>query len=327
MSSTLVIFCSGNGTPWYQSSSAKSGDLTINPVGKGKGTKPKPTKTRASAKSGPEVLYPIFSEMAVLTSDPFWRTSFEEMAVGKCHRGFRFENETLVYKVRNRVQTCSLVGVSPYQAVEIIQTFMRTTAGIMSTNDIETRNRQLKQIMAMSSETTIESWGKIRSSQHRTILIANYVASVGEHFGLTEEEEERLDGVIRLGIILKHFDSSTIHVANSSIVQIDGLYRKPDGSFAIETSIAPEKIRPVRKSHSEDSPPTGESPSGEHDDGEDETIDPQIGINIRKRWAKFLDSLTKKCSFETQVIHVVAPPMAPEERDCEVIPGSIEYYS
>lgn len=288
MTGVMVVFSGEN--PWFHSSSAKSSDLNINPVGKGKGPKKTQTKTRASAKSGPEVVNPIFLAMASISMDPFWRTTFNDAAINKFHRGFRYENDILIHKVRNKITTCSLSGLSPEYAIEIVQTFMRTTSGIMSSIDIESRNRQLKQIMAMTSEQSIDSWGKVRSLQHRAILIANYVAMVAEQLGLSEHEEERLDSIIRLGVMTKYFNSSTIHMANSVIIHIDGLCRGIDGSFVIDYSRQPEKSKTTTRKGVHDTV----TPHPEHDDEHDEEIDPQVSVNALKKWQKLIDHLGKK---------------------------------
>lgn len=282
MSGMMIIFSEGN--LWFSSGAAKTSDLSINPVGKStKGVKK--TRTRASAKEDVEIINPIFVRMAELSYDPFWKATFSEAAIGKLHRGFRFLNGILYHKIRNKETMCNINGINSEIAVEMIKTFMRTTAGIMSGTDIEVKNRELKQIMATSTDITIDSWGKIRSTQHRNILIANYVTLLAEHYGLSEEEESRLETLIRTGIVTKHFNSSTIHVTNSVISNIDGLYRLPDGRFTLDYSVTPEKGRTK----------TGEPCyTLETTPPEDDWIKPTYGVDSSKKWKKFVDMMLKR---------------------------------
>ncbi len=227
----LVIFTTDK-TPWFNSG-ANGTALAINPVGKGKGPKKAPSKSRASAKSGPEVVNPYFTEMAAVCIDPFWKTTFTEASYGKFHRGFKYEKEsaTLIFKIRNKSFTCNIYDLAIPDAVAAVQNFMRTTANIMSSADIQERTQRLNQMRALNVEAPINSWGKIKSNQHRQILISKFVVSVTEACKLTVEEANQLDRTIRLGVIIKYFDSSNIHMNNGLIVSIDGLRREENGLF------------------------------------------------------------------------------------------------
>lgn len=297
MSGVLVIF-SGGENPWFQSSNAKNEDLTRNPVGKGKSSKKTTTKTRASAKSAPEVIYPIFGKMVDLTTDPFWKTTFYEASIGKFHRGFRFNADTLTHKVRNKACSCNIAGMTIYEAIDTVQSFMRNTAGIMSSIDIENRNRDLKRFAAHNIENSIRSWGDVRSTDYRNILVAKYVSTLAEMYDLTEKEEEQLETVIKMGIILNRFNSSTIHVENSIIISIDGLYRQPDGIFAVDSGKAPiPKPSKTKSTVVETALVSYDPESGKYQYGEvqeDSGIRPIVTIDIMKKWNKIVKELEKK---------------------------------
>jgi hypothetical protein len=239
--------------------------------------------------------------MGEACDDAFWRTTFMEAGIGKFHRGFRYENWTLFHKVRNREKSCNISGLHPMAAIEAVQTFMRNTAGIMSSTDIALRNSELKQLISDSDTTTTPTWGKIRSSQHRDILIANYVATIAERQGLSESEEEQLDTTIRIGILTKYFNSSTITISDSAIVNIQGLCRKPNGEFAIDYTAIPERTKGTRKYEES----TSVTQSGELDDDVEVNFDPKININLKKKWNKFLELMFKR--YEPVILMDPAP--------------------
>ena len=283
----MVIF--SKGIPTFNSN-AKASDLVVNPVGKGKGLNKKSTpsiRNRASAKSGPEVVNPCFLVMADLCSDPFWRTTFNDAAIGKFHRGFKFIKDTLYFKVRNKIQECKITNLEPELAIEVIKNFMCTTAGIMSSCDIDRHNNQLKDMIVSYNENQLDSWSKIRSTQQRAILIANYVATVTEALNLTEHEADKLYDIINIGIIMKCFDNNNITVANNTITNITGLYRRENGEFVIDMSLASDKKSGRCVSYNDD---TNTDVYGQYENVEQSHT---TRINILKEWSGFLNDVLK----------------------------------
>lgn len=232
MSGVLVIF--SNGAPIFKSNNAKSTDLNINAVGKGKGPKRTDVKTRASAKLDPDPIHPIFLKMEKAVDDPFWKSTFHEAAFNKFHRGFKFYNDTLSSKIRNKTQNCCLQGLTIDQSIIAVKNFMASTYNIMSTSDVEKSNQLLKEIFCSISEEYPETWSSIRSYQTKTLLISKYVENCTIGLKLCEKEEKQLYEVIKLGLDIKVFNTDTITLNKGVIYSIEGLYRKDNGEFCFD---------------------------------------------------------------------------------------------
>jgi hypothetical protein len=276
MSDVLVIF-SGNNT-WFQSNGVKDGDLELNPVGKGKGVK-KVVKTRASAKANPDPINSLFSEMSTLCSDPFWRDTFKDASFGKFPRGFRYNNDILISKIKNKTKNCSLQGMSAIQAIGVVQEFMRETSRIMSSQDVEERNQHLRQIIIDNTDMdNAITWSKIKAPQEKSLYIARYVSALTKMASLTPEQSKQLNNVIRHNVSVKYFGSKNIIMNNGDITSIVGLCMKENGEFGVDKSVV--KLDRVKAKK-----------AVEEDEEEDEH---QIDVNIRKKWSAFLGQMQKK---------------------------------
>lgn len=277
--SKLVIFSKGEKL-WYKSPSTKSNDLKRNPVGKGSSNKkPKVTKTRASAKAPPKVVNPIFKEMIPMTPDPFWKTLFDEASIGKFNRGLCFNNNCLTYKSGNKTTPCSIDGMEIEEAMVTMQTFMRTTASIISSLDKQIQSEELKRIASENIQLSSGStpWSQIRSINNQTTLVTHYVTSIGAELNLNCEEENELINLIMIGIFSKRFNSKNIHMFNSVIHRIDGLVRREDGTFEIDPVACPLPCYPKVQ---------------EVADEEDDKS--SSNVNFTKLWGKFVKDATKK---------------------------------
>lgn len=301
-SDCLVIFVTGDKKPWYNSGGDGS-NLSINPVGKGKGPKKPASKSRASAKSGPDIINPCFVPMSELCTDPFWRTTFIEASYGKFHRGFRYDNlgNNMTYKLKNKTRACNINDLTVYEAAVTIQKFMNDTAGIMSTIDVQNRTKHLNQLRLQKKEEFIDSWGKIKSDIHKQILICGFVTTMSEYYKLTEPEINQLSETIRLGVATKKFNLTNIQIDKGIVVNIGGLIRLPNGNFDIDPSIM---TKPSKKKT--------------YDKNEEEEDGIVYGkVNIMKKWNKLLDTLSKKG--ETKYI----PSSIPNESISEPDSGSL----
>lgn len=287
------------GTPWYQSGDMS--DLPINPapVGKGKSEKKAPTKNRASAKGPTEVLYPIFNSAAELTVDSFWKAILQEMAVGKMPRGFRYVNGVLTYKLRTKTTEKAIDQVSPQQAMTDAITFIQNQAGILSQADKEMKELAMKEQLAAMAEIEINSWSQIRSAPQRNMLIRQYVRQVSRIMQLGPGPSGKLEGLIRLGILVGYFNSSTIHVHKGFIQSVDGLAQKPDGTFVIDPNFTfklkkPTKTKRSQREQSDDLTSTADTSSSANVEGELELDSATSNVSFLKQWMKFLNSLQKR---------------------------------
>ena len=234
----FVIF-SGRQT-WYSSSTDNL------PQSKTKTKAPRAgNKNRASAKTVPPAIYPIFESCAALTTDPYWKCMMQEAAIGTFPRSFRYQNGSLTYRMKSKTRECPIPTDDPEQALATVRQFMMTVAGISSPTDIEIHKIEIDKRLTDYMAQEYNSWSEIQTTQHRTILIGLFVERIGNEFNLDLHQREALDNSIKLGILAGHLNSDNIHVRGNSIASIDGLIRDSEtGQFRIEPPT--RKIRPTR---------------------------------------------------------------------------------
>jgi len=236
----FVIF-SGRQT-WYSSSTDNL------PQHKTKTKAPRAlNKNRASAKTVPPAIYPIFQSCAELTDDPYWKCMMQEAAIGIFPRSFRYQNGTLTHRMKSKTRECPIPTEDPERALATVRQFMMSAAGISSPTDIEIQKIEIEKRLTDCIAQEFKSWSEIQTTQHRTILIGLFVERIGNELNLDLHQREALDNSIKLGILAGHLNTDNIHVRGNSIVTIDGLIRDSEtGQFRIEPPN--RKIRPVRAS-------------------------------------------------------------------------------
>jgi hypothetical protein len=299
--SNFIIY--SENVPWFQSAN----EVQVKQV-KEKTVK-KPVKSRDSAKSKPEVIYPIFAEASELTEDRFWKSILNDASIGKFPKVFYFVNGTLSYKLKNKIVTVNIDMKNARNALDILCTFMRDRAGILSDIDMIEKNKEQRIRMSIIADVEINSWSQIKCKTHRSILIAKIVSSISNIYDLDKNASSNLEDLIRLGILAGYFNNTTIHVENGYITGIDGLIYNGEGSYNIDTNNIIVKKAPKSRSNTsafqqysnEDtndiytSTSIKDLPSSNGLDNDDkEFSNNNEKVNFIKLWIKFLKSLEKR---------------------------------
>ena len=204
-------------------------------------------KNRASAKTIPPAVYPIFQSCAALTDDPYWKRLMQEAATGIFPRSFRYQNGVLTHRMKSKTRECPIPTEDPVQTLAAVRQFMMTVAGISSPMDIEIQKIEIEKRLADYMAQEFKSWSEIQTTQHRTILIGLFVEKIGNELNLDLPQREALDNSIKLGILAGHLNADNIRVRGNTIASIDGLIRDSEtGQFRIDPPN--RKIRPARAS-------------------------------------------------------------------------------
>jgi hypothetical protein len=297
----------------YQAGSTEGLSMSQAPVGKGKGAKTQ-TKTRASAKGTPEIIYPMFLSCALMCTDKFWKTHFEQAAIGVFHRGFSYNNGILIHRMRSKSKTSHCeISTDPGIAMQQFKSFLQEKAGIMSDEDSDYRQNELERNMEATAATNLNSWNAIKTTTHRTIVIGNFVDQLGLQFNMSLHERHNLINLIRLGIVAGYFDATTINVDRGAIVSIAGLIKDENDKFNIDiVNLEPKSKKAVKTVRPKVSPPTvggrGRLTGQDDDDTvsdvtgdgfEDEFFGSTVSganVNFLSKWVKFIQKLVRKSS-------------------------------
>ena len=169
-----------------------------------------------------KIISPIFSELAQLINDEFWKDIFQKGSNGRFPSGFRLVGGELVY--RKRTKTDSLVIPSNSSHVSEIIEFFREH-GICSPND-QQHNKDLLTNELNEQERIKKqlTWTGVR--RNRTLfrlLTENFVHEKTQEYNLSPIERDELKGMIYLGSSAGILENKNVVINDFRIVEVTNL--------------------------------------------------------------------------------------------------------
>lgn len=224
-----------------------------------KTTKEKPeAKIRASAKNDEIIVHPIFLELEGICKDPYWKSILIKASKGKFNKGLQFKNDLLTYKIKNKIFSSELSINNIYKSLDDFIFFMNENVGILSPEDIEKKNKNLKNKIEKLSVQEITSWTQVKKDLYKTSLINKYIDLYNEEIikdgenPLTEHQKENMKSKILLGLNTNFLNNENIEIKNGFITNIVGLIRLDNGYFDLEFEKYNLKIKKQKLKKEED---------------------------------------------------------------------------
>ena len=239
-----------------------------------------------------EIINPVFRDWSNETSDPFWKAILVSASIRKFRRGFGYQNSTLTYKNRNKIETLEINAETPK---EVCLDWFRSR-GITSEIDQQNRTHQHNELTPDKL-----TWSDIKNKKKlQSLLIETYISELKLRYQLTSEESNQLNMIVKLRFIMGYFTDSNIQFQNSRITNLIGLnWDSNSRKFTIDSG----PISKPRKSCSR------------------KKYDPhkESNINLMDSWLKFLDILEKRTNTSTPpqtparqpALHVITPRSEP----------------
>jgi hypothetical protein len=275
-------------------------------------------KVRASAKSKRIVEFEEFDKLMSIETDTYWRSLFDEAAVGKFPRNFKFQNGVLNYKIRSKTIE-KPIPKDLKEALLVVKKFFLETAGILSPDDLKRKKLEEEKRISEMIINEIISWNQIRSEKQRMIMISLYVENIGKQYGLNIEERKGLVQNIRIGVLSGYLNAENIEIVGNCIENIYGLeYNKELNEFEIikEKCPLPKIIRKITQDdfttlrsskeasvmsidlHSEFSDDDEEDDRNHNDfisqSHDSKSTSLHSSNSMKKRWGKFLSEIGRK---------------------------------
>lgn len=285
-------------------------------------------KMRASAKTKRVIEYPIFDTMMNQEQDPYWKSLFDDAAVGKFPRNFKFQNGSLYYKIRSKTLEHPIESDSStndlLEMIQAVKQFFLVTAGILSPEDLRRKKLEEEKRILELMNNEVVSWKQIRSEKQRMIMLSLYVEKIGKKYGLSVEERKGLVQNIRIGMLAGYFHNDNISIIGNRIEEIEGLcFNEDTKEFYIDKEsnkpVLPKGSRDFDSkafwSHSSNDPSeTLQSEDSEDSDSEEKTartkhsntydfttfssrdVDDSKSSSQyeKKKWNRFLSEISKK---------------------------------
>jgi hypothetical protein len=214
-------------------------------------------KQRASAKAQAEPIHMIFFKASECMDDPLWVDILKKMSRGVCRKGFRFypvgceedapsnlphedtvqdintesnsENVStlriagkLIYRAKTKDFTVSIPSV-PEVAFRVVKEFIQKHASVISDADQVLANTAVDFVSSNPLDFLPKTWGEVRGSSSRNMLIAHFVKQIKEKYRLSISNTYELSAVVNLALSSGGFADADIEMSNGAIVNIEGL--------------------------------------------------------------------------------------------------------
>jgi len=242
-------------------------------------------KIRDSARTKRNIEFQLFEDIKNKEKDQFWYSFFEDAAVGKLPRNFKFINGILSYKNKNK-NTEITVPETPLEAAAFVKAFVYENAGIISPLDMKEKKAIDEKHNADMASIEIDNWKQIKNDKQQGILISIFIQEISEVYNLNLEERAKLFQKIKLGLLSGYLNSTNIVMENGIISFIEGLeFDDISREFNINTDLC--KIVKVPKKYNNattlDTTNTQLTPQG--------TVESR---SLLKSWNKYINDINKK---------------------------------
>lgn len=274
--SGFVIF-SGNKL-WY-SSKKKTEPTEPNKVIKNV------NKVRNAAKNKRVVEFPIFDEILKRQTDSYWISFFDECAIGKLPRGFKYINNILYYRIKNKTLEL-LITDSSQESEDLIKKFVYENAGIISPTDLDEKRASEEAKVANITYNNVQ-WYQIRNEREQYLMLTIFAEKIANYLNLNEEESKALIQTIKLGLLSGFLTNENMVMENGQISEVIGLEYDSDRRKFIINQELRKNINKNKRIIYEDSTET-------------KTLQDDNDVNLQnrrcliKQWNKYLLELNSK---------------------------------
>jgi hypothetical protein len=240
-------------------------------------------ETKLKKKNKKKIVYPMFAEFAVHTSDTYWHKKFNVLANGKIPKYFTVYGDTIAYSKSGKMVEWQRTSDNAEDTKTCIE-FFKNYGGLFSKRDetefIEQSMTPSDSYVEICSEDPpiIKTWTQY-DKKSQELLIKNYTQDLGDQMNLTKSERLLLLQTLRLDIADKRFNKNNIVLNNNKIVDIIGLQSDKNKVFRITES----STRNVKKVEPK------VSNSSDFDYPKD------MVVNYQQRFEKYYELMNKKC--------------------------------
>lgn len=210
----FVIF-SGNKL-WYSSKDGMENNIAKPRVTRGI------NKVRNSAKSKRVIEFQLFEDIKDIENDQFWISFFEDAAIGRFPRNFKYVNNVLNYRNKNKSAEIMLPE-TPLEAGAFVKAFVYEQAGIISPIDMKKKKDIDEKCLQDASNIEVSCWKQIKNEKQQSILVSLFVQLSAEKYDLNFEERSKLTQQIKLGLLSGYLNNTNIIMDNGNIADIEGL--------------------------------------------------------------------------------------------------------
>lgn len=201
---------------------------------------PTPTEPNTPNK---KCIYPLFTECAQYTLDPYWHQVFEECSRGHFPRGSGIDPEGKVIYFRTKNQANSnnrnyisyRIKKNPEKVFKDLKQFFQEQLNFKSNQDRQEIRNELDVICKGLQDSYTGSWKEIKRKKIRDPIIRRYILALKDKYTLTDKETAEVAQIIKLGFLFNWISNDKVIYEDQQILDIQTLHFDPeDRSFELE---------------------------------------------------------------------------------------------
>ena len=169
-----------------------------------------------------EIVYPIFLECCLHTSDTFWENVFEDLAYGKTPYGTYISNDFLCCSYRKKDFSYKIERKDSNQVHDEVHNLLVTKLGLLSPQE-RVRQKKVFDEYENNMKFSRNSWSSIRKKSIKELLIELFVTRMKNKHSLTLKQSRYLLSSINMGMVFKIITSDDIEYEDGCIQSIIGI--------------------------------------------------------------------------------------------------------
>lgn len=175
--------------------------------------------TQTKRKTKKKVTNEIFKACAEHDTSDYWKSIFNNAAVGKFQAGYSFKNNILMCKTGNQVKELILPEEISI-AMQACKEFFNHNTGLISPAEKEEERKNERQRKEPVKKESDSKMKKYKQAAH----IRKYAQTISNEKGFTQDEYVDLVNFINYNLLLKNILTSDLEYANGKLVDIRGIH-------------------------------------------------------------------------------------------------------
>lgn len=192
-----------------------------------------------------DIVYPFFLECIKHTSDPYWKSIFEDLAYGLSPYSTYISRDTIICNYKDKEFAYRIQKKQSEVLFEEVSTLFKTKLKLLSPTEILSNKNDL---FFLHENTIYNEWSSIKKKNIKETIVENFAIDMKNKHFLSAQQTKYLINVIFIALIFRVIIPSDISIERGTITEIKGIsFQNKSMTFdfdiyKIEYSAIPEII-------------------------------------------------------------------------------------
>jgi hypothetical protein len=167
-----------------------------------------------------EIVYPFFIECCKLTSDPYWKSIFEDLSYGISPYSTYISKDVIVCNYKDKEFAYKIQKKPAHVLFEEIMNIFKNKLKLLSPSEIMANKNDM---ICLHENNVYNDWASIKKKNIRETILEHFAIEMKNKYSLSITQTKYLINVIFIALIFRVLLSSDIHIQNGTIKDIKGI--------------------------------------------------------------------------------------------------------